>query len=260
MQITLRGQSFKVDSNFEESIGVYGKVFWEKVGSSAYEIDTFIFIEKSFQKGKRTFVDIGSATGCMSLFAASLGFKVLAFEPQSEIFDALRRNVSLNPELGSRIECNEALLISGYTSSTDREFFTKGAEGPLSTVASNLKTVDTYKFLSEVNHLGGLSLKMDIEGAEFSLLRDENLLKFLKSSNSIMFLSFHPGFQSPLPNKAKILEKLVWRIATLRDTAKFVALLKRYSKITFKNEEKQLSQMQILFRIIRGDRDFTLYF
>lgn len=260
MQIQLRGHDFKVDSNFEESIGVYGRVFWEKVGSSNYEIETFRFIEKSFSKGKKKFIDIGAATGCMTLYAASIGYDVVALEPQSEIFEALERNVTLNPALSERIKCMETLLVSGYKSQSEREFFTQGTEGPLATNPSTLTQTDALTLLQGINDRAGFSLKMDIEGAEFSMLRDENLLAFLRSNRSILFLSFHPGFQSPLPNSPKFGQKIVWRVSTLFDTIKFVALLAKYSKITFKNEENFLSPLKVVGRIIQGERDFTLYF
>lgn len=260
MQITLRGQNFTVDSAFEESIGVYGKPFWEKVGSSNYEIDTFTFIEKSFSKGKRKFVDIGAATGCMSLFAASLGYEVVALEPQADIYEALKRNVALNPDLSTRIDCREVLLTSGYKGLNEREFFTEGAEGPLSTVVTSLVTLDALDLLVTINGPIGFSLKMDIEGAEFSLLRDVKLLEFLKTGNSILFLSFHPGFQRPLPPLANIIQKLLWRFSTLNDTNKFVTLLTAHSRIAFKNEDKFLSRIGVVWKIVRGERDFTLYF
>jgi len=48
-------------------------------------------------------VDVGAECGDTSLYYASRGAKVFAFEPMKSHFDAMIRNLSLNPELAKRI-------------------------------------------------------------------------------------------------------------------------------------------------------------
>ena len=99
----IRGAEVTVDIGFESEIGIYADPFWQQIADDQYEKVTFDFLENLHKSGYEYFLDIGAATGCMSLYAASTGMKVIAVEPQELVYSALVRNVGLNPSLESFI-------------------------------------------------------------------------------------------------------------------------------------------------------------
>ena len=59
-------------------IDFYGDSYWEKISQKSYEPDTMVFLENNV--GPLTdFIDVGAATGAMSLIAAKLGSRVQDF-------------------------------------------------------------------------------------------------------------------------------------------------------------------------------------
>jgi FkbM family methyltransferase len=252
-----------VDVEYENSIGVYGEVFWDAIANNTYEIATFDFIEKRANEGSTTFIDIGSATGCMVLFASGLNMKVIGIEPQEKVFESLRRNVILNPKLIDRIEILHGLVVSGNPQDTESrsggEFFTPGAQGPLEKKL-NFQTFPLQQLLSRVDTSDKVSIKIDIEGAEYPLLSHEETLKMLHEKHATIYLSFHPGFDRPLISSPGFIKHQKWRFATFVDTYIFVRKLKKFCTINILNKKRNLSNKEILLWLIRNQKDFVLTF
>ena len=68
---------------------------WEFLLGRGKEDATTKFI-KSFLRPGMTFVDVGANIGYFTLLAASLGARVIAYEPTPAVFERLRQNVALN--------------------------------------------------------------------------------------------------------------------------------------------------------------------
>jgi len=259
-EISLRGRPILVDAKFEENLGIYGKEFWLLIDCNAYEPATFDFLQRTYFPGAY-FLDIGAATGCMSLYAAQLGYCVIALEPQRSVFEALRRNVELNTALQGDIELIHALVVNSESKESDEisDFFTSGASGPLEGLSSSVRRISMRELLSSVNSEAKTVIKVDIEGAEFNLLRDVGLLSELKARNSVMYLSLHPGFLSPLQGNSK-LARLVWLIKATQEVVDLYFRLRRYSCIMNSEGSSQMNLVSILLQLQGDSRDFQINF
>lgn len=260
LEISLRGNPTFIDVDYEEKIGIYGQDFWTLINDNAYESETFDFIERTFVPGA-FFFDIGAATGCMSIYAAQLGYEVVALEPQYSVFEALRRNIALNPDLHGKTEIVHALVVSSKSQEGDEisDFFTSGASGPLEGLSDSVKRISMRNLFHRVGSDVRTVIKVDIEGAEFNLLRDVKLLSELKARNSVMYLSLHPGFLTPLRNKSK-LARLVWSAKATLEVTDLYFRLRRYSLIKNNKGTVELGLVGILRHLIRDSRDFQINF
>ena len=259
-EISLRGKPTFIDIEYEEKIGIYGQEFWTLINNNAYESETFDFIQRTFVPGA-FFFDIGAATGCMSIYAAQLGYEVVALEPQYSVFEALRRNIALNPDLHRNTETVHALVINSR-SQEDKEisdFFTSGASGPLESLSDSVMRVSMQDLFDKANLDTKTVFKVDIEGAEFNLLRDVNLLSELKTRNSVMYLSLHPGFISPLKRNSK-LARLVWLVGATKEVADLYFRLRKYAIVLDNSGLVQLNLMNVLRRLHDDSRDFQINF
>jgi len=173
-------------------------------------------------KGK-TVVDVGAECGDTPLYFASKGAKVFAFEPIKANFDAMLRNISLNPHLKDNIiPINAAIGKDG-----ELEFF-QSPENPdigssfvynmYGNKAKSIK-VQGYSYETALNKFGIDHvdlLKTDCKGCEFFLTPDvlkkidrvkieyiaafskdklENLLDTLQNSNfDVMVYRINPLF------------------------------------------------------------------
>jgi FkbM family methyltransferase len=259
-EISLRGSPTFIDTEYEEYLGIYGQKFWLLINSNAYESETFDFIERTFLPGAY-FFDIGAATGCMSIYAAHLGYRVVALEPQDAVFEGLKRNVALNTNLHAKIELVHALVVNSESKDSEKisDYFTSGAAGPLENLTSSVNRISMRKLLANSNSDIRTVFKVDIEGAEFNLLRDVELLSELKARNSVMYLSLHPGFLSPLKSNSK-LARVVWLAKATREVAVLYLRLKRYSVIMNSKGTSPMNLVNILRHLHNDSRDFQINF
>lgn len=256
----IRGTEIHVDAEYEKKIGIYGVEFWRGISSGLYEKDTFDFLELSAKNGSRILIDIGSATGCMVLYAASLGMHAIGTEPQKLVFEALRRNVAMNPELSAQISIHHALVgTSSSSESESAKFFTRGANGPLKREVVPTQ-VSLASLLSSYDSTHQISIKIDIEGAEYPLLSEGKTLECLKEKKATVFLSFHPGFNRPLDSKPSLTSLSFWRLLTLIETISFVAKLQKFSTISLLHSKSKLGLLSVVTHLIRDQKDFVLKF
>lgn len=122
-----------------------------------------------------TIIDIGGNIGCFSLVAAraAVGGRVLVFEPDRDNFELLTRNVSLN----GLTNVTAARQAVGAEPGVLRLF--KAREGQLhTTVASRVGEAGEFEEVPTVtlrqimdrHHVSRCFLKMNCEGAEYSIL------------------------------------------------------------------------------------------
>ena len=256
----IRNVTIRVDASYEEEIGVYGIDFWNGIANGTYESQTFDFIELQALRGSKVFIDVGSATGCMVLYASALGMDVIGTEPQNLVFEGLKRNVILNPELMGHIEILHT-LIGTTTDSVERDsnFFTSGASGPLSRAIEG-SAVSLASLVNRFSNEEQISVKVDIEGAEFPLLSDLQTLKALKDKSVTMYLSFHPGFIRSLVANPSRIELIKWRLATFVETLRLVRNLQSYSKISLPSNQKILGTISVMRNLINDQKDYILNF
>ena len=260
LKAKIRSIDVLIDYKFEEQIGVYGEAFWNGITTGDYESDTFDFIELRAKAGSKVFIDVGSATGCMVFYAAAMGMKVIGTEPQNLIFEALRRNLDLNPKFSDKVTILHSLVANNSQEELNQsKFFTPGANGPLQK-AIDATNVSLKTLLSGLSIEDKVSVKVDIEGAEYPLLSDIETLKELKEKRVTMYLSFHPGFNRYLGASPSFVKLNTWRIFTLIETFKFVRIVQRFAKISLLNSNHKLSLLKVLKKLAQDQKDYVLSF
>jgi FkbM family methyltransferase len=256
----LRGIKTQIDVDFENEIGVYGDSFWVMIENNLYEPETFDFIKKSFMPGS-TFIDVGAATGCMTIYAAQLGYQVIAIEPQTKVFEALKRNLSLNAEVSIKVHALHALVVESKPEDIIElsDFFSYGASGPLGALDQNVGLVDLQTIISKTKSGSPITIKMDIEGVEFNILRNTDLLLLLKARKANMYLSLHPGFLRPLQSN-NFFKKFVWRLRAIREVDNLFTRLSKSGQVYNSTKMTRLNRATILLELRRNSRDFHISF
>ncbi len=130
-------------------------------------------------------VDVGAECGDTPLFYASKGAKVFAFEPMKDHYDAMIRNLSLNPELSKMITpINAAIgkdeMLKFYHSDNDDiagvSSFVYNAHGNDVVVFDDIQGYSLSSAMKEFNIHHIDILKTDCKGCEF-YLKEKDLEK-----------------------------------------------------------------------------------
>ena len=116
-----------------------------------------------------TFLDIGAHVGTWSASLADNFERIIAFEPQLDVYNCLCGNIALNA-LSSKTTCHNVALSDSYGERALK--YTIAGEGGASLVVNGNETervqiqrLDSYK-------IKNVSLiKIDVEGAELDVLR-----------------------------------------------------------------------------------------
>jgi FkbM family methyltransferase len=178
-----------------------------------------IFIRKDYGKipaGSRV-ADIGANIGAFSLYAAQCGAaKVFAYEPNSEAFECLQRNIrsnSLAPVIVPR-----RFAVTGSTGKSVA--FPKKASAYNSTLQNGTmeehEIVDTISLHSIIKETGGIDfLKMDCEGSEWDILHSASPRDL--ASIRIIRMEYHFGYQQEI---AAVLQNIGFSLQYLSGTKK----------------------------------------
>jgi FkbM family methyltransferase len=157
-----------------------------------------ILFLKTFLKSGMTFVDVGANKGDFSLMASQLvgdGGTVLAFEPEPENHECLRKSIELNGYNNIRLfrvalaERNGTATLhlgvkSGYHTLVAGELpHEQGA------IAVETRTLDSI--LDELGIASLDMMKIDVEGAELQVLEGASRA-LRKSSSMAILLDIHP--------------------------------------------------------------------
>jgi FkbM family methyltransferase len=137
-------------------------------------------------------IDCGSNIGLSVLYFKRLfpHSRILAFEPDNDIFDVLKRNVEHTGCKDVELQCRAI-----WTSETDLHFMNEGADGgrlsgPGDQKSKLVRTVRLRDYLTTPVDF----LKLDIEGAETEVLIDcADLLANVK----MLFVEFHSFAERP---------------------------------------------------------------
>jgi len=256
----IRNSVINIDIAHESKMGIYGDQFWTEISEGSYEVVTFNFLEKLRSSEYLYFIDIGAATGCMTLYAASTGLKVIAIEPQEMVYGALQRNVELNPSLSSRISMVYALVSKSRDQNSISESFTPGAGGPIASgvLTSNLVTMEDLLGMTESD--SKVAIKIDIEGAEFPLLTDKLTLEYLSKRKPLIYIALHPGFKQPLKVNANWITKSFWRLQASKDIFDLYRAISPRGIIRVASSNKKVRLLGLLKALSRDEKDFLLLF
>ncbi len=174
---------------------VYSGRFWDRVASGDWEPETFDFFRKHAGPGVLV-LDIGAWVGPIALFAAGLGARVIALEPDPAAWAELSETVAANPELA--IDIRQAAVDrapgvlrlyptkDGFGSSATTAVAAAGAGDPI-----EVPTVTLAALAEEARPEERLVLKVDIEGHEFALM--DQIADLVRSRRAPTLLSLHPS-------------------------------------------------------------------
>ena len=251
----------------ESGLDLNGDEFWAKVLNKTYEPDTMTFLENNIS-ADTDFIDIGAAQGAISLVAASLGAKVLAFEPVPSYFRKSFNNILSNPSIASQVDLqNKAISCKKgnlYLAKTNPDVlssisYTKsiGDESTIE-IASLSDVIDGFH--REGNRL---VIKIDIEGAEWKLFSRQEILKNLQKHQALVLLAIHPGFNRPFRAQLfgiKFVSKKIWQVKNLIIAYIFFSRLFKVAKITRTNLEPIKSPKKCILLMFGGYFEFIIYF
>jgi len=235
----------EINFTVNEQNDLYGEEFWNRVAKRNYEPDVLDLITR-YVDSNTVFFDIGAGTGVYSLISASLGSTVVAYEPIYKYFRELEVNRNLNINLKEKIILKKA-IVSTFN---DQANLSESAGKLISPIVYNQKldqsseptdyvsVVDLKSEVKKFVNKENFVIKLDIEGGEYKLLHDVDLLKILKLRNTKVILAIHPGFFRPVNSVLifKYLSKLNFMIRNYFDNYFLYLKLSKFSTCFRTNE------------------------
>ena len=165
--------------------------FWDLFVGNNWEPENISLIVNQMRPG-RTFVDVGAWIGPLSLIAAKCGARVVAIEPDPVALHFLCMNLELNPDVKGRVTVvpkalstrhGQTSLASTRLGNSMASIVTKGAD------RASVETIDAKYWSQTLDLVSADMLKIDIEGAEFSVL--PRLSRALRERRPVLLLSVH---------------------------------------------------------------------
>jgi FkbM family methyltransferase len=171
----------------------YGKIFWQNY--STWENQLFTTIKNNVTKND-VFIDIGAAIGAVCFYASYFSHKVYAIEPHHSIFGLLKKNLNLNRSIKNLKIFNCA--IHNKNSVVKHQANKIFSSINFHRTSGQVKNICVYSlpYFFKKNKINPKNafIKIDIEGGEFSLLANNNFIKFLKKNNMRAYVSLHFNF------------------------------------------------------------------
>jgi FkbM family methyltransferase len=244
----------------------YGKQFWEDVSNGFYESDTISVIQR-FSGTSRLFVDLGAASGAMTLIAASLGFKVISVEANRYVFKNLIRNIKLNPEIEPQVTAVNAIVapsqvfVCGNASVPNTVLTEITYSGVGSDAFSSVPLMQLREIVRPL--VNKLFVKIDIEGAEWALFGCPDFIKTLREAEAIVIVALHPGLQSPWRTRVKEQKlserarKIIWWAKNLLHIRSFFLSVKDFN-IYRTNGNPVIRMSKFIALILGGYHEFLL--
>lgn len=258
----------QVDVKIDYSLDKYGRLFWEKLSQGKFEPETFYFL-KSHVDNETVFLDVGAANGAMTLYAATLGAKVLSYEPNPEIYRVLSKNCELNPELSALITISPDAVGAQQT----QLLLSKGSNSRIlsdivfADLVESASVINVRSLADEINDASNLAekivVKIDIEGAEWEIFNAENVLQAFNAKKVLALIALHPGFYRPMNSRFPILRSASHLNFTVRNILDFRNFYKKVSKfgvIKRTNFESVRNLYKFIFLALGGCYEFILDF
>lgn len=260
-QIHLRGKLLQFDACEDH----YPIEYYTSVENDQWEPHTVAFLERNLHANK-VFLDVGAATGVTALFAAALGARVVAFEPNPFVFTSLERNVVLN-SVTNRVDIRKVALsdhdaIILFNAESDPEVISSiTVTGGEAFWDNRVKVVEIQAILTELDlpHRDSVVMKMDIEGAEYRILLDEKSVAAIAEKCGILTFSLHPGFARK-QSRSKLLQKLQVLIGVprnFRQHLRIFKILSAYGSLEIYGMRKVTRSMVFAVLVHFGMRDWV---
>jgi FkbM family methyltransferase len=265
LKVNHRSGSFWV--NLEQD--PYGEDFWKNIESRRYEPDTVGFLEDNLSS-RNTFMDIGAANGAITIIAALLGSQVVSYEPDPNMFDVLKSNIELNPIIKEKVTLNN----SGISNKPSTLEFNGNADSSIlssivvGTIKSKGQLVSIRGLSEEINRVHAdktkkLMIKMDIEGAEWRILNDQQVLETLNEHHATVLLAVHPGFYRPHKKFFKGVDRLAitfWHLQNYFESLRTYSKIVKYAQISRTNLNPVRSKHIFAILVLGGYHEFVLKF
>lgn len=208
--MTIRSTNFIVDEGSE-------KATFDYINSGNWEPYTFDIFDYFVNKDDVVF-DLGCWYGITSLYLAHLANTVYAIDPDPVCFEEITKNLTLNPDLSSKIQAFQ-LAISNKSETLKlfaREKYGASSSSILQRNRDKKKSVEVdtislKEFLTQEKIVRVDFIKMDIEGAEFLIL--PTLKDFLEQTNyPTLYVSFHYSFLNENEYAKRVSSKIITKL------------------------------------------------
>lgn len=187
----------------EKNFTVIGKSrseFWKSVQDGKWEPKTFKILDFFLDK-KHSYIDIGSWIGPTVLYGSQLSKHCYAVEPDPSARKELTNNINLNEQLSHKISLSGTCIsdTNGTTKLYSKSdlLYVEGTSG--SSILENstgnfwiVKTMTFDKFTRTFGIKDCNFIKMDVEGAEFTIL--PTMKNYLEKNTPTFLIEFHPMF------------------------------------------------------------------
>lgn len=169
--------------------------FWAEVEAGRWEPGALRFVAGFLGPGALT-IDLGAWVGPFSLYAAALGARVIAVEPDPAALRDLRANLAVNPELAALIT-----VVPRAVAPAPGPVRLGARRKPGDSMSSTLLAGSADSWTAEavtpaeLARLAGvprrLLVKLDIEGGEYGVLPE--LGPLLNAPDTACLVSLHPA-------------------------------------------------------------------
>jgi FkbM family methyltransferase len=257
------------DFSLDPDIDFYGDSYWLRISSKTYEPDTMVFLENNLNP-ETDFVDVGAATGAISIIAGKLGSRVLSFEAVPRVYEIARAHIASNPEITELIALrnnaisNKPGILELGKNADSKVLSSISNEEP---VHSETATVEIVSLIDEIDSFHRLDnklvIKVDIEGAEWKLLSDKETLMGLVRHKALVLLAIHPGFNRPfkvLPLGMTFVTKKIWQLQNLFIAYFFFRRLLKIASIQRTSLDKIHSPKKCVLLMFGGYFEFIVNF
>lgn len=235
--------------------------------SGTWERETLDFVDWLGRQDGPALLDVGAASGIVTLYALGRGIPVLCVEPSIPDFHALTANLAARDEGGPTSIARWAVVGDVHGSMSYSDDSDPGLLAPITFREGSqnrdvsVPVIPLAELIGDMRAAFGprvLAVKMDVEGAEFRILTPE-ALKTLSKNACVMELSVHPGAPGSAPNG--ILKKAFWKARVLREVVGLVAQVRRYATVASPGDPgKQLNWLELLRRLDGPDKTILCNF
>ena len=259
---------FEITVDLNES--PYGKYIWDNVTNGKYEPDTFAFLAKNLNPDT-ILIDIGASDGPVTFFAASLGAKVIAYEPMPKIFSSLQKNLELNKVFSdSAIIKNSAVSNRKSQIMLARNSDTAILSPIVFTHQANKDSMINVESIVDVIREAGrifpgkqIFLKIDIEGAEWKIFMDHEVINSFAKNRVTVLAALHPGFHRPPKKILRGINRVIWifwRIENRRDFKRVFQLITNQGLISRTNLNVVTDERQFMNLVDHGCHEWIFDF
>lgn len=195
-KINLRHVRFNVSTKNDFYVEEYGDL----IESQIYDPDTIAYLFRNINS-HCLFYDIGAANGGITLKSAALVAKVYCYEPNPNVFKILDENINENLKnhiiSNNRASSNTARIIK-YSKGQERAILSDIVFSDSSESNCKIKVLSLKNELSFEKSSISRVMKIDIEAAEYSLLKDTDTLLSLKQNKVTAIVAIHQSFSRKL--------------------------------------------------------------